>query len=171
MKIIVYTEVAGRVEMLMKGDSSMLVNRKPFFLPDGLGEITYREGVVLRVSRLGKNIAPKFADRYWDAYAEGLDMRAEDELNSAIHDGRSWTQATGFDYSTVIGTFVDKSSLDENELVIAIGDAIHQASRTMTIRQGDLIFIEKKTERRVAVRDEVISKQSDGQEIIYCKIK
>ena len=171
MKIIVYTEVAGRVEMLMKGDSAMLVNRKPFFLPDGLGDITYQEGVVLRVSRLGKNIAPKFADRYWDAYAVGLDMRAEQALKEARQDGRSWTEATSFDYSTVIGEYMDKATLNESELVIAIGEAIHRASRTMTIRQGDLIFIEKKTERKVAVRDEVIRRQREEKEILYCKIK
>lgn len=171
MKIIVFSEIEGRVEMLMKGDSAMLVNRKPFFLPDGLGDITYQEGVVLRVSRLGKNIAPTFADRYWDAYAVGLDMRAEQALKEAIKDGRSWTEATSFDYSTVIGEYMDKATLNESELVIAIGEAIHQASRTMTIRQGDLIFIEKKTERKIAVRDEVIRRQREEKEILYCKIK
>lgn len=157
--------------MILKGDSSMLVNRKPFFIPDGLGEITYAQGVVLRVSRLGKNIAPKFADRYWDAFAYGLDMRAEEALTEALSQGRCWTQATSFDYSTVIGTYLDKALLDESRLVIAVNEAIHQASRVMTIRQGDFIFIEENEPRRVAIRNEEVTRYAQEQEILYCKIK
>ncbi len=166
-----FSKIAGREEMLLKGDSSMLVNRKPFFIPDGLGDITYTSGVVLRVSRLGKNIAPKFADRYWDAFAYGLDMRAEEALIKALSQGRCWTQATTFDYSTVIGEYIDKRFMDENKLIISISEAIHQASQVMTIRQGDLIFIEENEPRRIAIRNEEIIRYMDQQEVLYCKIK
>lgn len=171
MKIIAFTHINGQTEMLLKGDSSMLVNRKPFFIPDGLGEITYAPGVILRVSRLGKNIASKFADRYWDAFAYGLDMRAEEALTEALRQGRCWTQATSFDYSTVIGQYLNKEFLDENRLVISVNEAIHQASRVMTIRQGDLIFIEENEPRRVAVRNEEVTRYVQQQEVLYCKIK
>ena len=91
--------------MVLKGDSAMLVNRKPFFIPDGTNNIGYTDCIVLRVSRLGKNIAPKFADRYWDAWTYGLDFCALDRLQDAIERKGSWTEAIAFDNSLAIGQF------------------------------------------------------------------
>ena len=62
-----------------KGDSCLLNGRKPFFLPEGVPEIGATECLILRVSRLGKEIAPRFADRYYDAVAPGADFISMDK--------------------------------------------------------------------------------------------
>ena len=40
----------------MKPDSSLLINNNPFFLPGFSNEIHYETEIVLKISRLGKNI-------------------------------------------------------------------------------------------------------------------
>ena len=50
-----------------KADSSLLKDKKPFFIPDDLGQIDYETELVVRICRLGKSIPQRFAHRYYDA--------------------------------------------------------------------------------------------------------
>ena len=50
-------------------------------------------------------------------------------------------------------------------------EAIAAASKVMTIRQGDLIYIQKKQAPRVVQKEEIIRVEIDGEEKLYCKIK
>ena len=95
--------VDRRWSMVLKGDSCLLNGRKPMFLPDGTSELGVTECVILRVSRLGKEIAPKFASRYYDAVAPGADFIAMDLARKAQKEGKPWTEAIAFDYSLAIG--------------------------------------------------------------------
>ena len=74
MKIIGFIYRDGKAEMVLKGDSCLLNGRKPFFVPDWTSEVGVTDCIILRVCRLGKEIAPKFADRYYDAIAPGADF-------------------------------------------------------------------------------------------------
>lgn len=152
--------------MVMKGDSSLLVNRKPFFIPDWSDDVCMTPCVVLRVSRLGKNIAARFANRYYDAVALGLNMQALDLVASG-----DWTRGWAFDYSLVVGSFVSPEVLQEYSTIISADEAIEQVSRVMTIRQGDMIYIDTNVEARKLVRDEVVCVQKENNELLYCKIK
>ena len=53
--------------IFLKPDSAMLKDGKPFFIPDFSNEIHYETELVVRISRLGKNISERFAHRYYDA--------------------------------------------------------------------------------------------------------
>ena len=161
-------------EMVLKGDSCLLNGRKPFFIPDWSNEVGVTDCIILRVSRLGKDIAPKFADRYYDAIAPGADFVAMDKLREAQQAGQPWTQALAFDYSLAIGEFTDKGDGLEvigDRFVLTPEEAIAKASQVMTIRQGDLIYIQAKQAPRRVQREEVICRQIDGEERLYCKIK
>lgn len=181
MKIIGFININGQTEMVLKGDSAMLVNRKPFFIPDGTKDLGYTDCIVLRVSRLGKNIALKFADRYWDAWTYGLDFCARDWFQAALKRGGSWTEAIAFDNSLAIGQFINSpvgasfseavQSIIAPAPILPIAEAIHRASRTMTIRQGDYIYIQRATPFHSVERDNVITREIDNNEILYCKIK
>ena len=162
--------------MVLKGDSCLLNGRKPFFLPEGSQEIGATECVILRVSRLGKGIAPKFAGRYYDAVAPGVDFVAMDILGDAKEQGKPWTQALAFDYSLAIGEWTSPLSLpvtEENQesLILTPEEAIAQASRLMTIRQGDLIYIQRAQLPRIVKKEEIIRIEINGEEKLYCKIK
>ena len=47
--------------IFMKSDSSLLKDGKPFFIPDFSSEIHYETEIVVKIDRLGKNIAERFA--------------------------------------------------------------------------------------------------------------
>ena len=162
--------------MVLKGDSCLLNGRKPLFIPDWTKELGVTECMVLRVSRLGKEIAPKFANRYYDAVAPGADFIAMDVLREAKAQGKPWTRALAFDYSLAIGEWINNDEMSatallNDELIITPEEAIAEASKVMTIRQGDLIYIQAKSAPRKVEKEEIIRKELDGEERLYCKIK
>ena len=161
--------------MVLKGDSCLLNGRKPFFVPEWTKELGVTDCMILRVSRLGKEIAPKFASRYYDAVAPGADFIALDVAREAQADGRPWTRAIAFDYSLAIGewTEVKSEGMKElmSELILSPEEAIAEASKVMTIRQGDLIYIQAKQAPRIVHKEEIIRVEIDGEEKLYCKIK
>jgi 2-keto-4-pentenoate hydratase/2-oxohepta-3-ene-1,7-dioic acid hydratase in catechol pathway len=166
MKIIGFSQIDGEVKMVLKGDSSLLVNRKPFFIPDWSKDVRMTPCVVLRVSKLGKNISRKFASRYYNAVALGLNIFAADYLAAG-----DWTRAWAFDYSLPMGQWME---IDENpwqDLLIDMDQAIEQASQVMTIRQGDMIVIDRAIAARPLTSEELIEIRQNDKEILYCKIK
>lgn len=176
MKIIGFIYHNGGAEIVLKGDSCLLNGRKPFFTPEGASEIGVTPCMILRVSRLGKEIAPKFADRYYDAVAPGADFIDISKAREAQKAGRPWTEALAFDYSLAIGEWISNDEMSatpllNDELIISPEEAVAQASKTMTIRQGDLIYIQAKQAPRPVKREEIIRVEIDGEEKLYCKIK
>ncbi|MFA7043128.1 MAG: fumarylacetoacetate hydrolase family protein [Bacteroidales bacterium] len=132
----------------------------PFFLPDFSNEIHYETEVVIRICKLGKNIAAKFAHRYYDAVTVGLDLTARDLQNKLRKNGMPWEICKGFDQSAVVGQFkplelyADIQHLDFQldingktvqkgctaDMIFAVDQVIEYASRFFTLKIGDLIF-------------------------------
>ncbi|MBR6166851.1 MAG: hypothetical protein IKQ50_00210 [Paludibacteraceae bacterium] len=170
MKIIGFIYHDGSTEMVLKGDSCLLNGRKPMFLPDWTAELGVTDCLILRVSRLGKEIAPKYADRYYDAIAPGADFIALDVAREAQAAGQPWTRALAFDYSLAIGEWT-KGEWTMDNLILTPEEAIAEASKVMTIRQGDFIYIQAKCAPRLVQKEDVIRVEIDGEEKLYCKIK
>ena len=172
MKIIGFVYHNGQTEMVLKGDSCLLNGRKPFFMPDWSREIGVTPCLILRVSRLGKEIAYKFADRYYDAIAPGEDFIALDKAREAQAAGKPWTEALAFDYSLAIGEWVTGYGLPVTEdYVLSPEEAIEKASKVMTIRQGDLIYIQAMQAPKPVQKEEILRIEIEGEEKLYCKIK
>ena len=179
MKIICFSKIEGVAQMVLKGDSSMLVNRKPFFIPDWSTDVRMTPCVVVRVSRLGKNISARFANRYYDAIAPGIDFAALDLLEQASSNGKSWSQALAFDYSLAIGEWTSKDEWMQAEKedayngpwLLSAEQAIAEVSRWMTIRQGDLIYIQQAQPPQMVQPEQVLRATLNGEEKLYCKIK
>ena len=162
--------------MVLKGDSCLLNGRKPLFMPDWTQELCVTDCMILRISRLGKEIAPRFANRYYDAIAPGADFIAMDLARKAQEAGKPWTEALAFDYSLAIGEWINRDEMSattllNDELIISPEEAIAAASRVMTIRQGDLIYIQAKKAPRRVEKEEIIRMEINGEEKLYCKIK
>lgn len=144
--------------MELKGDSALLNQRKPLFLPDWTHDVRYTPAKIVRICRLGKNIQPKFAHRYYDAVADAMDVVAWDKLEN------NPAMAVSFDGSMVVGDWTQPEPPQTEE--IAINEAIAKASEVMTLRMGDLIFMDQDTEALPLQREDVIEYGS-----LYCKIK
>lgn len=182
MKIIgfVYNPLSmvdRRWSMVLKGDSCLLNGRKPMFIPEWTQELGVTDCIILRVSRLGKEVALKFADRYYDAIAPGADFIAMDTLREAQATQHPWTKALAFDYSLAIGDWGSPTLTlplmggNPGSLVLAPEEAIVEASKVMTIRQGDLIYIQRCQAPRPVHKEEIIRVEINGEEKLYCKIK
>jgi 2-keto-4-pentenoate hydratase/2-oxohepta-3-ene-1,7-dioic acid hydratase in catechol pathway len=144
----------------MKPDSALLLDNKPFFLPDFSKEIHHEIELVIKISRLGKNIEAKFASRYYDEIGLGIDFTARDLQRQLIEKGLPWEKAKAFDSSAVLGKFISKDelgdlgqilfSLKRNGEVVQSGDSqfmifsfdtiIEHVSKFVTLKIGDLIY-------------------------------
>jgi len=157
MKILGYSIIAGERRFVMKCDASLLNNRKPMFLPSWSEDVRAAECIVVRISRLGRCIQPRYADRYYDALANGIDFRAEDWLS------RNYAQATAFESSLYVGEWIEMALSDSTKEAVA--QAIAQASEIVTLRMGDLLYVDT-TEAVPIHPDDVIEKEG-----LICKIK
>lgn len=166
MKILGFTYYKGEHQLVMKCDSSLLNNRKPFFQPDWSEDMRASRCVAIRISRLGKHIAPRFASRYYDALALGLDFRAEDWME------RNIARAAAFDYALSIGNWIKPDEFPSTWLPheMTIEQAIAEASNVVTLRTGDIVYVDLAEAERVS-RNQTIQICEGEQEYIYCKIK
>lgn len=146
--------------IFMKPDSALLKDSKPFFIPDFSKQIDYETELVVRICRLGKNIAPRFAHRYYDAVTVGIDFTARDLQNRLRSEGKPWEISKGFDNSAVIGDFVPLSRFKDvqnlnfhlnidgtqvqqgntNDMIFKIDDLIAYISQFYTLKIGDLLY-------------------------------
>ena len=146
--------------VFLKPDSALLKDGKPFFLPDFSSRIEYEAELVVRISRLGKNIATRIASRYYDAVTVGIDFTARDIQQKMRSEGGPWDLSKGFDSSAVVGEFISVAeaglpeavefSLSVNgdevqrgvtsDMIFGIDEIISYVSRFYTIKTGDLIY-------------------------------
>ena len=94
----------------------------------------------------------------------------KDALREAKAAGKPWTKALAFDYSLAIGEWTN-GEWAKGEWLMSPEEAIVEASKVMTIRQGDLIYIQADCEPRRVQKEEVLRIEVDGEEKLYCKIK
>lgn len=146
--------------VFMKPDSSLLKKNKPFFLPGFSNDIQYELEVVVKISKLGKSISPKFASRYYDEITAGIDITARDIQTRLSKSMLPWEISKGFDGSAPVGDFIPVSSagdirnldfrLEINDLIVqqantsdmifGVDELIAYISQYFTLKTGDLIF-------------------------------
>ena len=146
--------------VFLNADSSLLKDKKPFFLPEELGQVDYETELVVRICRLGKSIPQRFAHRYYDAVTCGIDFTARDLQRKCREKGLPWTLCKGFDGAAVIGEWVPVEKfrdiqaihfhLDINgttvqegctsDMLYGVDELIAYISQWFTLKTGDLIY-------------------------------
>ena len=142
-------------------DSALLRNNQPFFYPDFSQDIHYEVEIVVKLNRLGKNIAAKFANRYYNEIGIGIDFTARDLQQNCKEKGLPWEIAKSFDGAAPISDFVslDKLGGDINninfrlelngetvqkgntgEMIFKVDQLIEHVTKFMTIKIGDFLF-------------------------------
>lgn len=156
-----HTEACPEPVIFMKPDSAILRDGKPFFLPDFSQNLQYETEVVVRISRLGKAISPKFVRRYYDAVTIGIDFTARDLQSRFRSEGHPWELSKGFDGSAVIGDFIPLADVGNevqnlhfhldidgktvqqgftDDMLFTVDEIICYVSKFMTLKMGDLIY-------------------------------
>jgi 2-keto-4-pentenoate hydratase/2-oxohepta-3-ene-1,7-dioic acid hydratase in catechol pathway len=161
MKIVVVHNISGGKEpyISLRPDNAVLRNNDDFYMPHFSSDMVCGSGIVVRISRLAKCIAPKFASRCYDGVTAGVTFVARDVMQRAIDNYYPTDEAYSFDRSTAIGTewFTPEQITAESVLSMTIGGNVQNytdsdlqftidkyvsfASQKLTLKTGDLLFI------------------------------
>src|SRR6476646_3131738 len=153
-------EVPEEPIIFMKPKSALLQAHTPFYYPEFTNELHYECELVLRISKNGKYIQDRFANKYYDAISVGIDFTARDIQNDLKAKGLPWEKAKAWDNSAVIGKWVplanlkDKKSLNfglkKNNELVQQGESkdmifdfdyiVSYISNFFSINIGDLVF-------------------------------
>lgn len=144
----------------LKPDTALLIDNKPFYIPDFSNDIHHEVEIVLKINRLGKNITENFAHKYYDELTVGIDFTARDIQKIQKTKGLPWEKAKGFDNSAPVGKFISKDKLpamnnlnfhltingktvqkgNTSDLLFPFDKIISFISQFITLKIGDLIF-------------------------------
>jgi len=175
----------------MKPDSALLINNNPFFFPSFSNEIHYEAEIVLKISRLGKNIAVKFAHRYYNSISVGIDFTARDLQDKCKKAGHPWEIAKAFDQSAVVNKFIpvdsvpDRSAisfgLDLNgktvqdgntrDMIFSFEKIISYVSMFITLKTGDLIFTGTPAGVGPVKKEDHLTASLEGQIVLDFNVK
>ncbi|MFC6859313.1 fumarylacetoacetate hydrolase family protein [Zunongwangia atlantica] len=147
--------------VFQKPDTAILLKKQPFFIPDFSNDVHYEVELLVKITRVGKHIQPKFAHKYYDEIGLGIDFTARDLQAKLKSKGLPWEKAKGFDGAAVIGEkWLDKNqfsdlnninfSLKKNDEIVQNGNSslmlwkidelIAYLSTFFTLKIGDIIF-------------------------------
>jgi 2-keto-4-pentenoate hydratase/2-oxohepta-3-ene-1,7-dioic acid hydratase in catechol pathway len=141
-------------------DTALLRNNQPFFYPDFSTDIHFEVEIVVKFDRLGKNIAPKFANRYYHEIGVGIDFTARDLQQKCKEKGLPWEISKSFDGAAPISKFISLDQFDNmndinfrlelngqevqkantSEMIFKVDELISYVSKFMMIKIGDLLF-------------------------------
>ncbi|WP_432410246.1 fumarylacetoacetate hydrolase family protein [Rasiella sp. SM2506] len=146
--------------IFMKPDTSILLKKQPFFIPDFSSDIHHEVEVLVKITKIGKHIQEKFAHKYYDEIGLGIDFTARDVQQHLKEKGLPWEKAKSFDGAAVIGNFFPKNSfksledltfrLEKNGEIVQkastafmlwkVDALISYVSKYFTLKIGDVIF-------------------------------
>ncbi|PKD18351.1 2-hydroxyhepta-2,4-diene-1,7-dioate isomerase [Salegentibacter salinarum] len=147
--------------IFLKPDTSILLKKQPFFIPDFSNDVHYEVEVLVKIKKVGKHIQEKFAHKYYDEIGLGIDFTARDLQQKLKDKGLPWEKAKAFDGAAVIGEkWLAKDavgdinmlnfSLEKNGETVQksntrlmlwkIDELIAYVSQFFTLKIGDVIF-------------------------------
>ncbi|ARN71600.1 MAG: fumarylacetoacetate hydrolase family protein [Bacteroidota bacterium] len=204
MKIICigrnYTEHIAELEnekpaepvVFLKPDTSILLHKQPFFIPEWTNDVHHEVEVVVKINRIGKYIEPQFAHKYYDEVGLGIDFTARDVQSNCKKKGLPWEKAKAFDGAAVVSRdFINKENLGDldnlkfqlykNEQLQQDGDTSHMlwkideliayVSQFFTLKIGDLIFTGTPAGVSRVQENDVLTGTLAGHEMFRIKVK
>lgn len=184
-------ENASQPQVYLMADSSLLKDGKPLFLPDFAEEFIAHPAFVVRINRLGKNIAKRFASRYYDAVTVGLCVEARGFKSTAKIAGCD-SAVNAFDSAAVLGDFIsveeigdlnntafsvsfgnnEQILLNTADLLMDIDSLIEELSKYYTFKIGDILYTgySENVGFKLAIND-VIGGQINETEALHFKVK
>ena len=146
--------------IFMKPETALLTPRQPFFYPKFSNDVHHELEIVVRINKVGKNIAERFAHKYYEEISVGIDFTARDLQQQLKTKGLPWELAKAFDGSAPVGSFISKREFESvnainftlningvqkqngntGDMIYSIDKIISFVSSYITLKKGDLIF-------------------------------
>lgn len=178
--------------IFQKPDTSILLKKQPFFIPDFSDDIHYEVEVLVKINKIGKHIQPKFSHKYYDEIGLGIDFTARDLQQKLKDKGLPWEKAKAFDGAAVVSSkWLDKKDLGDvdslefqlhkNEEVVQksntshmlwkIDELIAYISTYFTLKIGDIIFTGTPAGVGKVVPDDRLTGFLEGNKMFSIKVK
>ncbi|PQJ20727.1 fumarylacetoacetate hydrolase family protein [Tenacibaculum sp. SG-28] len=176
--------------VFLKPDSAILPKKMPFFIPPFSSNIHYEVEVLVKINKVGKYIAPKFAHKYYETVGLGIDFTARDLQAKCKEKGLPWEKAKAFDGSAVVGDFFPKEDFDINNttfqlhkngdivqdgntqsMLWKVDELISYVSQFFTLKKGDIIFTGTPAGVGKVEENDVLTGTINGKQAFQIKIK
>ena len=175
------------VYITLRSDSSILRNNDNFYMPDFSEDVVCTVGYTLHITRLAKCVEPRFASRCYDAVGLGVAFTARDVVRRSIEKGRPCDEAYCFDHSfatspTAIPAVelgagrvtlrLGEQMVDgaRDELLFSLDECVSHASKVMTLKTGDIVYVSIVPQQPVRPNDDVVV-LLDGVEMLNFQTK
>lgn len=178
--------------LFQKPDTSILLKKQPFFIPDFSNDIHYEVEVLVKIKKIGKHIQEKFAHKYYDEIGLGIDFTARDLQNKLKDKGLPWEKSKAFDGAAVISDkwlqkkelpAVDELNfrLEKNREVVQSSSTAHMLwkideliayiSSYFTLKIGDIIFTGTPAGVGKVATDDRLTGYLEDQQMFSIKVK
>lgn len=184
-------EIPAEPAVFLKADSSLLKKNKPFFIPDFSKRIEYEVEIVIKICKVGRYIATRFAHRYYNEITLGVDFTARDLQSRFSKSGLPWGLSKSFDGSAPIGQFIPKQELGDPgniafsllrngevvqesnscDMVFDFDELIAWVSQFLTLKTGDLIFTGTPSGVGMVFRGDRLAGVIGGREVFNFPVK
>lgn len=149
MKFIRIESLSPELTIDIHPDSAMILPGRPLFMPEWGENWEVRLHPAVKIGRLGKNIAPKFASRYFDGFTLACRVTLPDAdstrlrgvisgMDSSLFHGE-WQPADTADADHTVN--LNGSDIALSRLSEVISEAIAKVSEYMTLKMGDIILL------------------------------
>ena len=177
--------------IFIKPDTAVAQSNLPFFIPEFSNEVHHEVEVLVLINRIGKHIHSKFAHKYYDQIALGIDFTARDIQQQLKSKGLPWEKAKAFDGSAFVGKWFDKSTLgdlgklsfslqkngevvqnsDTSLMLWPVDEIIAYVSKYFTLKIGDIIFTGTPAGVSQVIKNDRLEGHLNGQKALYLIIK
>ncbi|MEM6397862.1 MAG: fumarylacetoacetate hydrolase family protein [Bacteroidota bacterium] len=189
-------EKPTRPLVFMKPPTALLVNNKPFYIPDFTQEVHHEIELVIKISKNGRHIDPSFAADYIESIGLGIDFTARDLQSELKAKGHPWEISKGFDSSAPIsGDFLPLTDFEDplaiefglrkngelvqqgntSDLLFPFEELIVYISKFFRLQKGDLIFTgTPEGVSRVEIGDELmgfVNTKTGEKKMLVCRVK
>ena len=176
-----------------KPDTALLRNNDPFYVPSFSNDLHYETELVVRINRVGRSIARRFAHRYYAEVGLGIDFTARDLQRRCIAEGLPWEVCKAFDYSAALSPrFLSLEELggdvqrlhfmmslngkrrqegDTSQMIFSVDEIISHVSRFITLKMGDLIYTGTPAGVGPVVPGDHLTAELEGQTLLDFDIK
>ncbi|PCJ25040.1 MAG: 2-hydroxyhepta-2,4-diene-1,7-dioate isomerase [Flavobacteriales bacterium] len=144
----------------LKPETSLLPKNNPFVYPSFSNDVQHEVEIVIKINRLGKHIDQKFAHKYYNEIAVGVDFTARDIQQQCKEKGLPWEKAKAFDGSAPTSKFVSiqqfeninklnfslqingetKQQGNTKDMLFNFDQIVAYVSQFFTLKIGDIIY-------------------------------
>ena len=180
--------VPERPMIFMKPPTALLLDNKPFYIPEFSDNIHYEGEIVIKINKNGKYIQPAHASAYYREMAFGIDFTARDLQSQLKAAGHPWEIAKGFDNAAALSHFVEipqdapiriKTLLNNevvqegssDQMIFDVNHLIIYISQFFTLQKGDLIYTGTPAGVGQVKKGDMIVGLLNDTEMLQCKIK